>query len=457
MTTAPAPSDHRVDVGGLTLAVRRWDGSGTPFVLVHGLASNARTWDAVADDLAAAGSAVATVDLRGHGRSDKPDSGYDSASVVADLIGVVEELGWDRPVLVGQSWGGNLALAYAWTAPDTVRGVAGVDGGTIDLQTRWPVWEDCARDLAPPSVAGKTLDELAAELRDAHPEWSAEAVDAALANYAVRDDGTVEPRLHRDHHLAALRGLWEQRPSSLYAEVSVPVLLLPAGDRDASWTNDKQAEIDAAAAALPRVRVRWFPDSDHDVHLQRPAEVAQALRARSTTASSPDRGRGSPTGLSPGRRGHGRRYAGRVSPSPAGSAAPTRCRVGTPAVALTSQAGSRSRWPVGAALLSVGHAGVSLPLLSALGPGGDRAVPPAVVAFAVATVLATAVAVGAFRRRAWAWALGLAVFGLTALGAVTPYRGVGSAVGIALGLAGVAVLLSPAGRAALLTAGVADR
>ncbi|MDP9405666.1 MAG: alpha/beta hydrolase [Actinomycetota bacterium] len=276
--TTPA-TDERVDVGGLTLAVRRWEAAGTPFVLVHGLASTARTWEAVARELVASGSAVATVDLRGHGRSDTPASGYDTASVVADLIGVVEALGWDRPVLVGQSWGGNLALAYAWTAPDTVRGVAGVDGGTIELQARWPVWEDCARDLAPPSVAGKTIDDLAAEQREEHPDWSDEAVAAALASYVVRDDGTVAPILDRDHHLAALRGLWEQRPSSLYPQIAVPVLLLPAGDRDASWTDDKRAEVDAAAAALARARVRWFPDSDHDVHLQRPAEVAQALRA----------------------------------------------------------------------------------------------------------------------------------------------------------------------------------
>jgi len=47
----------------------------TPFVLVHGLASNARLWDGVARRLAGAGHSSAAVDLRGHGRSDKPDTG----------------------------------------------------------------------------------------------------------------------------------------------------------------------------------------------------------------------------------------------------------------------------------------------------------------------------------------------------------------------------------------------
>ncbi len=43
-----------------------------PFVLVHGLASNARLWDGVATALVAAGHPVFAVDLRGHGRSSKP-------------------------------------------------------------------------------------------------------------------------------------------------------------------------------------------------------------------------------------------------------------------------------------------------------------------------------------------------------------------------------------------------
>ena len=67
--------------GGVHLHAHRWDGTGRPFVLVHGLASNARLWDGVAARLADAGHRVVAVDLRGHGRSDKPDDGYDIATV----------------------------------------------------------------------------------------------------------------------------------------------------------------------------------------------------------------------------------------------------------------------------------------------------------------------------------------------------------------------------------------
>lgn len=105
---------------------------------------------------------------------------------------------------------------------------------------------------------------------------------------------------------------------------------------------------------------------------------------------------------------------------------------------------------VGSALLAVGHAGVRIPLLSALGPGGDRAVPAAMVAFAVGALLYAAVAAGAFARARWAWFLGLAVNGLAVASGLTNYRGVASAAGIAIGLLVVVLLLAPGGRRALL-------
>jgi hypothetical protein len=103
---------------------------------------------------------------------------------------------------------------------------------------------------------------------------------------------------------------------------------------------------------------------------------------------------------------------------------------------------------VGTLLLAVAHTGVTVPLLSALGPQGD-AVPPAVVAFCAATLLFGGVAAGLARARRWAWGAGLGVAALAVLGGVGQFRGVVSAVGIALALAMAALLLTPAARRAV--------
>ena len=232
----------------MTLQADVWAGDGIPFVLVHGLASNARMWHGVARRLAAWGHAVATVDLRGHGRSPKPDDGYDFETVTADLVETMRSLGWERPVVAGQSWGGNVAVHLAWRHPDAVRGVAGVDGGTIDLQERFPSWEECAATLAPPRLEGTPVDELERRVRADRPDWPDEGIAGILACFEVREDGTVAPWLTRDRHMQVLRALWEHRPSTFLQDIEVPVLLLPAG-----------------------------PGEDHDVHAQFPDRVAARL------------------------------------------------------------------------------------------------------------------------------------------------------------------------------------
>src|SRR2546428_4466095 len=90
------PVERRVVVApGVALHVeqRRGDRAAAPFVLVHGLASNARLWDGVAEHLHASGHTVIAIDQRGHGRSDAPETGYDLDPPRADppaLIGPPE-------------------------------------------------------------------------------------------------------------------------------------------------------------------------------------------------------------------------------------------------------------------------------------------------------------------------------------------------------------------------------
>src|SRR5881409_4348443 len=77
---------------GVSLHVERRDGdpAAAPFVLVHGLASNLRLWDGVAEELQARGHTVIALDQRGHGLSDAPESSYDMDTAVTDLRAVVE-------------------------------------------------------------------------------------------------------------------------------------------------------------------------------------------------------------------------------------------------------------------------------------------------------------------------------------------------------------------------------
>ena len=271
---------EQVEVGGgVELSVLRWDGDGPAFLLVHGLASNARMWTGVATSLAAAGRSVIAVDLRGHGRSDKPDTAYDTATVAADLAVLISRTGLDRPVVAGQSWGGNVVLELARSQGDVLAAVACVDGGWIHLRDRFTDWDTCAAAMKPPRLTGLPHAEMVLRMRSFHPDWDETALDGALANFELLSDGTIRPWLTLDRHLAVLRGLWDHCPRSFYRELDVEVLLVPADDgSDGDWNRDKRAAVDEAAAAIPRSRVRWYgPPADHDIHAQHPAALATDL------------------------------------------------------------------------------------------------------------------------------------------------------------------------------------
>lgn len=253
------------------------EAAGPPALLVHGLASNARLWDGVAIELAQRGHRVVAVDLRGHGRSTKPVGGYDLTTVTDDLVALIDRLGLEGAMVAGQSWGGNVVLELGWRRPELVAAVACVDGGFIELADRFPVWEECARQLAPPNLEGMPASRMEAAMRAAHPGWPAAGIAGAMANFEILADGTIRPWLRRDHHLAVLHGLWQHRPSDRYPQMRVPVLLVAADTGDVAWTADKQAAVDRAVAALPVGAARWFSPADHDVHAQFPAEVAAVL------------------------------------------------------------------------------------------------------------------------------------------------------------------------------------
>jgi pimeloyl-ACP methyl ester carboxylesterase len=262
----------------LTLHALVWDGpaAAPPVLLVHGLASNCRTWEAVGDRLHRLGHPVAAVDLRGHGRSDKPDGGYDFATMGDDLVGAFDALGYDRPVVAGQSTGGNIALDVGHRHSDRVAAVVGVDGGSIELQHQWPDWDDCVRALAPPRLEGRPRQELADLLRRSHPTWDEVGIEATLANFETLADGTVRPWLRLDRHLGVLRSLWEHRPSKVIPDLVVPLHLLLV-DSGGEWAAARRVEAERAESY--GARVRWFPGADHDLHVQLPADVAAEVHS----------------------------------------------------------------------------------------------------------------------------------------------------------------------------------
>lgn len=279
-----AAIDGYFSTNGIRVHFRDWGGAGRPVVLLHGLASSCHIWDLVAPQLARDFSVIA-LDQRGHGLSDKPDSGYDFASVSKDLLGVIEARNLERPVIVGHSWGADVALEFSVAHPGVASGICFVDGGMIEPSARPGMTLEKAReDMAPPVFAGMTSHALRERFGNRvrpfplPPEFD----QVLMSNFEVLEDGTVRTRLSRENHLRIIDALWEHHPSQLYPQVPCPVLMLPArmanDDSVAERTFRREESVANARKLLPNVKVVWLEDSIHDVPVQRPELVAGAIR-----------------------------------------------------------------------------------------------------------------------------------------------------------------------------------
>ena len=277
MTDLPELSDTVVPLSGVRMAVREAPGPRRPFLLVHGLASNARLWDGVARRLAAAGHEVVAVDQRGHGGSEQTATGYDTATAAADLAELIALRHWTgkrEPVVAGQSWGGNVVLTLA-ALHGGVAAIALVDGGWIHLSDRFPTFDQCWEQLAPPVFDGWTRAELAERALDWNRDWPEEGRRGALGNFAELPDGTVRPHLSRDHHRSIVHSLWSDDPRPLYPRVTVPALLMPAVDSVPTTTTPAVEALEQ----IPLAEVSWYVGAHHDLHAQLPDRCAADLLA----------------------------------------------------------------------------------------------------------------------------------------------------------------------------------
>jgi len=284
------PIDGFVSANGIRLHYRRWSPSEPkhdlpPILLLHGLASAARIWDFVAPLLAARGYVGTAFDQRGHGESEKPNTGYDFATIVADDAAAVQSLGIEHPLIAGHSWGATVALQYAVEHADQVTALVLVDGGTNQLSLR-PNWsrEQAMKDLAPPRFAGTPRETFLSYFRSGPlgQQWTPELEDIVLHIVQLRDDDTVAPRLDFENHLQVIGAMWDQPTFDLYRQVRCPVTLIVAerqatDETQAMFFRMRRQGIATIVELRPDIRIVRMPDTIHDIPLQRPAELAEEI------------------------------------------------------------------------------------------------------------------------------------------------------------------------------------
>jgi len=136
---------------GLTIHYQQI-GEGPDLVMVHGLTGNLAVWHLQIVPELSEHYRVLTYDLRGHGHSDTPASGYSLDSMAEDLLELLDALEIERPLIAGHSYGADIALYHALAHPDRVREVIAIEAALPALEESrrpegWVGWAYWARAL----------------------------------------------------------------------------------------------------------------------------------------------------------------------------------------------------------------------------------------------------------------------------------------------------------------------
>jgi len=196
-------------VDGFSLAYERF-GSGPPVVLLHGWPGDHTDYEALAP-LLAGRAEVVVPDLRGFGGSDKhpepPADAYSAVAQARSVVGLIAELGLERPVIAGYDVGSRIAQAIARDTPDAVRALVvspplpGAGERVLTAETGREVWYQAFHQLA-----------LVEEILDGDPV----AVRSYLAHFWRHWSGPAfEPTDERLDHLAGVYG----EPGAMTASV----------------------------------------------------------------------------------------------------------------------------------------------------------------------------------------------------------------------------------------------
>ena len=253
---------------GVQLACRVFGGAGPPVLLRHGLAGLADEWAQTASWLTARCRVVA-LDARGHGRSERFPADVSRDAVVADAAFMVEQLGLQPVVLVGQSVGGLTALSLAARRPELVRGLVLVDAipsGGEGVEEAVSATAGALRGW--PASFGSRSDAYAFFAERFGAGLAAEAWTSGLE----RVDNGWQPRFDVEVMAQTLREAvsvpsWEE-----WEGITCPTLLVPAGDGMVEPETARQMTERLATAQLVEIA-----DAAHDVHLDRPDEWRDAL------------------------------------------------------------------------------------------------------------------------------------------------------------------------------------
>jgi pimeloyl-ACP methyl ester carboxylesterase len=245
-----------VQVNGLRLHYVRTGTTKPTIVLVHGMTDYGRYWTRVAQALEADFDLV-MYDMRGHGSSDVPATGYTPSDYASDLLGLIAALYLDRPIAIGHSLGGLTTLVAAASA-DAFRAIILEDPACIAQSGPPEMLAAYGENWRTGNAALKQLDQAGriAQCHTEHPSWI-----ETESEFWAESKALVQPQIF-DGFSAMMSYPWRTAAATLHC----PALLLTADPALGAVVTPAVAE--EFAQSLPDWQISHFSGVGHHPHTE---------------------------------------------------------------------------------------------------------------------------------------------------------------------------------------------
>lgn len=256
------PQSRFTEVQGIKLHYLEWGEAGKPdLLLVHGWTSFAPSWNDVAEHFRERFHIVAP-DLRGHGESDKPVTGYRLRDFAEDIRQLIKNLNLQKPAYVGHSWGGNIGTILAADSTELI------SRAFLEDPVYWRMLHAFMTAL-PNALARRHKPE--AEIR-------AETKQKGMSK------ADEEMEVYRNHHFSAdalTRLLTDNRDWAFgfedhFKRIAVPTKILVADHKvGGAIMREEMSYLERIAPAL--VKCELWEGVGHGMKAAKPAEYNKAL------------------------------------------------------------------------------------------------------------------------------------------------------------------------------------
>ena len=253
------------DNGGVKIFYDTY-GNGTPIVFLHPWTTSGYIWYFQVFPFARTNQVI-VIDHRGHGRSDKPASGYAIQTHASDVAAVLDSLKIDKAILVGNSIGGMIAMQFALDYPKRVLGQFILSSGT-GLGEGMPTEAGAAFANNYEATFGGLLEgAVSAKTKRERPE----ILEVMKSHFLVQSNFPCQVF---DSSFADPNGVFNWNIKSRLSAIKVPTVVY-AGEEDQATP---VAANQLLADNIPGAKLHIVKDVGHFFQLEKPLEFNAALK-----------------------------------------------------------------------------------------------------------------------------------------------------------------------------------